>query len=194
MRRGRTQEHGGGRTTQPGQCRVNVRRHRLVESGHQEPGRLRWRAGDWPCRQGGSHSEGPEQGRATSDVVTVTLTPVLKMRSRGLRGEGRRPCRCPMRSQRGHRHRQMCAGHLNLLAWSPESRQEGRDSGAVSLQMATEDWRAGKIAEGNRRRKSRNYPPPPPNPPSVEPLTERGWTGTSKSLGTGDWSQKNRVF
>lgn len=71
----------------------------LVESGHQEPGRLWWRAGAWPCRQGGSHSEGPEQGKATSDVVTVTLTPVLKRRSRGLRGEGRRLCRCPMRSQ-----------------------------------------------------------------------------------------------
>lgn len=65
----------------------------------------------------------------------------------------------------GHSHRQMCGRHLNLLVWSPESRQEGRDSRAVSLQMGTEDWKAGKMVEGNRRRKSRNYPPPPPNPP-----------------------------
>ena len=132
----------------------------LVQSGHQEPGRLWRRVGAWPCRQGGSHSEGPEQGKATSDVVTVTLTPVLKMRSRGLRGEGRRLCRRPMRSQRGHSHRQMCGRHLNLLVWSPESRQEGRDSRAVSLQMGTEDWKAGKIVEGNRRRSLETTPPP----------------------------------
>ena len=40
----RNQEHGGGRT-QPGQCRVEMRKHSLVEPGDQEPGRPRQRVG-----------------------------------------------------------------------------------------------------------------------------------------------------
>lgn len=59
----------------------------------------------------------------------------------------------------GHRRWQMCGGRL--LVWHPGSRQEGRDSGAIGLQRAVEDWRAGTIAKGNSRRKSRNCPPPP---------------------------------
>lgn len=167
MYKGRMQEHGSGRTPQPGKCRVwtcgstgwwSQATQNLAGLGG---GRALTLQAEEPL--GGSQA-----GKGLWGLVTVTLTPVLEMRSRDLRGEGRRLRRRP------HWSGDTGAGRCVVGACWCGTQGPGRRAGIQEPSAYRGEWRTGGRYDRQGEQEEVEELPPRPHPLSVEPLTESG--------------------